>query len=308
VVVEARSAGLNDLLAAVNVARYLPGVSVVSMSWGMGEFAGQTSLDSYFTTPANHNGVTFIAASGDDGPFSGAEWPSSSANVLGVGGTSLIVGAGGGYVGEAAWSGSGGGVSQYVSEPSYQRTLQTTGLRTAPDVAFDGDPATGVSVYTTDPRTGRGAWQTVGGTSVGAPAWAGLMAIVNEGRALLGKASLDGVSQTLPMLYNLSSADFHRIGSITSTGLGTPNATALVRDMVLGITGGSATTTSGSTTTTTATTTPVVTRGGLRRWRWWLAMRHPARAAATTATASRPAQAVEMSVPTGPHRYFSEIA
>ena len=45
------------------------------MSWGSNEFAGQTSLDAYFTTPAGHGGITFIAASGDEGAAGGAEWP-----------------------------------------------------------------------------------------------------------------------------------------------------------------------------------------------------------------------------------------
>src|SRR5581483_12358364 len=44
VVVEARSDSLGDLLNAVNIARNLPGVSTVSMSWGASEFRGQTSL------------------------------------------------------------------------------------------------------------------------------------------------------------------------------------------------------------------------------------------------------------------------
>ena len=37
------------------------------MSWGTSEFNGETSYDSYFTTPAGHNGVTFVASSGDSG-------------------------------------------------------------------------------------------------------------------------------------------------------------------------------------------------------------------------------------------------
>jgi subtilase family serine protease len=51
-VVEARSNSISDLMAAVNVARRLSGVSVVSMSWGGSEFSGETAYDSTFTTPA----------------------------------------------------------------------------------------------------------------------------------------------------------------------------------------------------------------------------------------------------------------
>ena len=31
------------------------------MSWGGAEFSGETSYDSYFTTPSGHIGVTFLA-------------------------------------------------------------------------------------------------------------------------------------------------------------------------------------------------------------------------------------------------------
>ena len=65
--VEANSDSGSDLLTAVNYARNQPGVSVVSMSWGGREFTGESTYDSYFTTPAGHTGVTFVAASGDTG-------------------------------------------------------------------------------------------------------------------------------------------------------------------------------------------------------------------------------------------------
>ena len=44
-------------------------------------------------------------------------------------------------------------------------------------MAFDADPNTGVAVYDSN----NGGWLQVGGTSLGAPAWAGLIAIVNQG-------------------------------------------------------------------------------------------------------------------------------
>ena len=72
IVVEAASAKTSDLMNAVNLARKLPGVSVVSMSWGGGEFRGQRNYDPFFTTPAGHNGVTFVTASGDNGSKHGA--------------------------------------------------------------------------------------------------------------------------------------------------------------------------------------------------------------------------------------------
>src|SRR5262245_17311027 len=87
--VEANSASYSDLMTAVNTARNYPGVVAVSMSWGGSEFSGETGYDSYFTTPANHKGVAFVASSGDTG--APADYPGSSPNVLTVGGTTLFL-------------------------------------------------------------------------------------------------------------------------------------------------------------------------------------------------------------------------
>src|SRR5262245_57358126 len=72
--VEAKSDSLTDLLGAVDYARRQPTVAAVSMSWGTNEFRSEASYDSYFTTPSGHSGVTFVAASGDNG--APATWPS----------------------------------------------------------------------------------------------------------------------------------------------------------------------------------------------------------------------------------------
>jgi subtilase family serine protease len=256
-VVEARPSGnqiieLQNQLDAVNTARHTQGVVAISMSWGYNEMSNESSYDSYFTTPSGHTGITFIASSGDLG-F--AEYPASSPNVLSVGGTSLWLNASGSYQSETAWFLSGGSYSSYEPEPSYQMSVQTTGYRATPDVAFDAASSTGVVVYETAPRTGRGSWQISAGTSLGAPAWAAIIAIVDQGRALAGKGSLDGPSQTLPALYALPSSDFHGVmpftpvGGLSSllwfilgsdssgananieTGLGSPNGRSLVDDL-----------------------------------------------------------------------------
>jgi hypothetical protein len=236
VVVEAKSSNVQDLFPAVDVARSVPGVSVISLSWGGSEFGSQINKDSHFTTPASHTGITFVAASGDDGARGGAEWPASSSRVLSVAGTTLQIDFSGNYLGESVWASSSGGYSRYEGEPSFQASLQTSGHRTTPDVAFDGDPFSGLNLYTIDPSTGSGYWQVVGGTSLGAPAWAAIIAIANQGRALAGAGTLDGASQTLPTLYSLPSSDFHKLagssGAVTSTGLGTPNGASLVNGLV----------------------------------------------------------------------------
>ncbi|HEV2968666.1 MAG TPA: S53 family peptidase [Pirellulales bacterium] len=250
--VEANAASLFSLLSAVDYARHQAGVSVVSMSWGAGEFYGEGSYDSYFTTPSGHGGVTFVASSGDSG--APASWPSISSNVVAVGGTTLSLGSGGSYGSEKGWSGSGGGFSPYESEPSFQRGFQNTGHRSNPDVAYDADPYSGFYVY--DSASG-GSWYAVGGTSAGAPQWAGLIAVANQGRAAAGRAPL---SSALQAIYSLASADFHDVTSGNNgyaagvgydavTGRGSPNAILVVRDLIA----------YGATTTTVTHSTSTVT-------------------------------------------------
>jgi subtilase family serine protease len=235
VVVEASSQSLPALQTAINIARNIPAVNVISMSLGFPESSYHGSLP--LTTPAGHVGITFVAASGDSGLAGGSDWPAVSPDVLAVGGTTLYTGPSGQYFTEVAWSGSGGGESHFVSEPAYQRGVQSSGARITPDVAFDGDPDTGVEVYQTSPYTGVGSWQIVGGTSLGTPAWAAIIAIADQGRLLQGKGSLDGPTQTLPTLYSLPASDFHgvasyRAGRAAMDGLGSPIGPALIADLV----------------------------------------------------------------------------
>jgi subtilase family serine protease len=212
--VEASSDDTTDLMAAVDYARHASGVSVVSMSWGGSEFfswgggesSSQLNYDPIFTTPAGHQGVTFVASAGDSGSFGGVQWPASSPNVLSVGGTSLYTSdSSGTYQSESSWNGTSSGYSEVETEPSYQSAVQSTGARSVADVSYVADPNTGVAVYDSLPDEGYSGWQEVGGTSAGAPQWAALIAIADQGRALLGETSLDGATQTLDMLYSLYS-------------------------------------------------------------------------------------------------------
>ena len=122
----------------------LPGVSVVSMSFGTSEFAGQTAYDSVFTTPAGHNGITFVASSGDS---STVEYPSSSPNVLAVGGTTLNVSSTGAYGSETAGMVAAAGRVPTRPSPPIRTRSQSSTTRTTPDVAWDANPNTGVAVY-----------------------------------------------------------------------------------------------------------------------------------------------------------------
>jgi hypothetical protein len=236
--VEASSPNDNDLLEAVAYAA--AHANVVSMSWGGAEFSGETSYDGDFSRA----GVAFVASSGDSGaPIS---WPSASPNVLAVGGTALTLGANNVWSSESGWSGSGGGPSAQETQPSYQKGIVTqTTMRANPDVAYDADPSTGYAVYDSYKYNGAShGWMQIGGTSAGAPQWAALLAIADQGRALEGKPALDATSpqEVMTTLYK-NTGDFHDITSGTSdgtpgysagpdydyvTGLGTPMANLVI--------------------------------------------------------------------------------
>jgi len=108
-------------------------------------------------------------------------------------------------------------------------------------VSLVADPNTGVAIYDS---YGSGGWVQIGGTSASSPMWAGLVAIADQGRVAAGKASLDGYTQTLPMLYQLSSSDFHDVttgnnggfsagaGFDLVTGRGSPVANLVAADLV----------------------------------------------------------------------------
>ena len=197
----------------MNVARNTPGVVAVSMSWGFNEFRQETSYNSTFTTPAGHTGITFVAASGDSGAAGGPEWPSAAPTVVAVGGTTLYVDTAGQYQFESPWVGSSGairirgraGVSKIGSkdrQEKHPRRLIRRRSQHRRQRLRDVAP------------TRAGSWEVVGGTSLGTPAWAAIIAIADQGRALEGKGSLDGATQTLPTLYALPASDFNTVALV----------------------------------------------------------------------------------------------
>ena len=246
VLVEASNDFLSSLLHAVDVA-VQNNASVVSMSWGGDEFSGETNSDTHFA----HNNVTFVASSGDDGHGTG--YPAVSHYVVSVGGTSLHLTTSNTWSSESAWSGSGGGHSSIVSEPSYQSTYgipNANGKRGQPDVAYDANPNTGFPVYDSTPTGGQSGWFQVGGTSAGAPQWAALFAIVNSMRHAQGKGNLPNpASQFIyPVAKAALTTRFHDISTGNNgtcgwlcnthsgydyvTGLGSPRANNLIPALV----------------------------------------------------------------------------
>jgi subtilase family serine protease len=165
---------------------------------------------------------------------------------------------------EVAWTFAGGGFSHVFARPSYQGTLPAgstaiTGARGVPDVALLASAGTGPLVYLSLPPIGSDlgvdGWYTIGGTSVSCPAWAGLVAIAD-------KINGGGLGLINPGLYKIGAdptryaADFHDIATGNTnqvdptvagypsttgwdpvTGLGTPDAAALLPDLVLALRG-----------------------------------------------------------------------
>jgi hypothetical protein len=241
-------------MAAVDTAAAQPGVAVVSMSWGFAEgqdvfAADEAAYDSHFQVP----GVTFIASTGDYGAAD-PQYPAYSPYVVSVGGTSLALNASSSYQSETGWGyqssaagafvGSGGGISLYEPEPGYQSGVQSTGSRTTPDVSLIADPDTGAWIADPFNLAPTNPFEVVGGTSLSAPAWAGLIALANQARVAAGESTLDtaGPTETLQALYHLPQNDYHVIttgnngyaanaGYNLVTGLGTPIATSLVSDL-----------------------------------------------------------------------------
>jgi len=172
--VEVTTPSGTNLLQAIDYARKRSDVVAISMSWGGLEFSDEITLDAHFTSD---HGIVFFASSGDDG--AGVSWPAASPNVVAVGGTSLKFKTNGLLLSETAWSGSGGGVSNFEPEPSWQvnyKIKKAAGHRAVPDVAYNADPYSGFSVYRSTGQSKNG-WYDLGGTSAGAPQWAAIQAL-----------------------------------------------------------------------------------------------------------------------------------
>jgi subtilase family serine protease len=172
--VEATNNSFANLLAAEDYAK--THATYVSNSWGASEFSGENGYDSHFVQP----GVSFFVAAGDAGLP--AEYPSSSPNVISVGGTTLSFN-GSTFTGETGWSEGGGGCSVYENATAAQAgysgygQVNCGGKRATPDVALVADPASGVAVYDSTRYQGRAGWFVVGGTSASSPMWAARSAV-----------------------------------------------------------------------------------------------------------------------------------
>ncbi|MGO9260974.1 MAG: protease pro-enzyme activation domain-containing protein [Bryobacteraceae bacterium] len=204
----------------------------------------------YVAQQANAQGITWMAASGDAGTATcddvygsatpqsslgpSATFPADFPEITAVGGTTLTEGSGqywastndanGGsalsYIPEDAWndtaarnsfSATGGALSLVFSQPAWQTGpgVPTDGARHVPDVAFPASPDhDGYEVVT------NGATGIYGGTSVSSPAFAGIVALLNQYLTSTGVLAQPGLGNINPDLYRLAQSStgiFHDV-------------------------------------------------------------------------------------------------
>src|SRR3954451_23527105 len=207
-------------------------------------------------------GVSVLAASGDDGPLArdlherrlptrGVGWPATDPLVTAVGGTALTLDAQGRREApDAAWGGagesgaSGGGLSTVFDRPDWQDGVESAvhGARGIPDISMSAAVSGGALVWSS--YSGSGGWQVIGGTSEATPLLAGVVAIADQyaGRrlgllnpTLYRLAAGGGTGSGIVDVTHGSNAVGTRPGFPAgrgydlATGLGTVDASALVR-------------------------------------------------------------------------------
>jgi len=186
--VEATTDNFSDLFDSVKEAEKL-GAHIVSLSWGSGEFNGETSFDSMLDTP----GVAITVSSGDGAYKGGVQYPSASRYVTSVGGTELTPSTGKRGWTEQTWvtagasppvQGSGSGCSAYETKPSWQ-TDKGCARRTTADVSAVAANILGYDTY----ESGGGGWYYFFGTSLSSPIVAGVYALAGNAASLTSTAA-----------------------------------------------------------------------------------------------------------------------
>jgi subtilase family serine protease len=210
VVFEAGPNGLpNDVLQAMSTNTL---IKQFSCSWSFGTItsAQRSAMDGYFMKFGTQ-GQSFFDASGDSGAATGAiPAPDDDPYITLVGGTALATaGLGGAWLSETVWNSqegpgiyiSGGGVSSGSASyniPAWQKGVNmstnkgSTTKRNCPDVAMVADNVFIVA--------DNGQQETTGGTSVGAPLWAGFTALANQRAVAAGLSTIGFIN---PALYHI---------------------------------------------------------------------------------------------------------
>ena len=218
------STGLDDAWASA-IDTHI--ADVITNSWTDGtddiSLLGSDYVTFYqqFSLEAALTGITVNFSSGDSGDHTAGgkftsrktvEFPADLPYVTGVGGTSVLIGRHGDWLGEYGWqsaysslvsgawnpappgtysSGGGGGTSQLFGQPFYQAGKVPTviseyygaaPMRAVPDIAMPGDPNTGFEVGQTQVFGDGTYWDQyrVGGTSLSSPLLAGVVAVADQ--------------------------------------------------------------------------------------------------------------------------------
>ncbi len=228
----------------------------ISNSWGGLEgFGNPAKLDrvNRILQMAAAQGIDVNFSSGDDGDemltagFKTVDFPASSPFATGVGGTSLALNADNTLAFQTGWGnnltriadetgaptipplslgfqfGAGGGTSLTFARPSFQsgHGIPAGNARLVPDIAMLADPYTGVEIIQTDPTTGQPSIGVIGGTSLAAPLFSGIMAIAAQ------KAG-HGLGQAAALVYGLPANAINDVvpvaglANVTGTINGTP--------------------------------------------------------------------------------------
>lgn len=247
--------------------RRFPGsVWSLSIGWGCDRLVTAADLAPVRAAirEAQSHGTTVFDASGDlagldckdgedwsvppDADQVGLDSVASLPEVTSVGGTSLSADAQGRWVAETAWFssaltlGSGGGVSALFDRPAWQRDValdRDRGRRLVPDVAAAADTSTGMKVII-DGESVNG-----GGTSMAAPLWAGMAAVMNQFLVAGGGGRPGDLNSVLyriaqgarrpawhDVVRGANAIAVSEPGYDLVTGLGSPNVDNLVRDIL----------------------------------------------------------------------------
>jgi subtilase family serine protease len=169
------------------------------------------------------SGITFLAASGDQGsadctrpdgvPYRllSVNYPASSWWATGVGGTNLVLSGANGITSQLVWndaglqpgSAGGGGASHLFGRPGYQNGVVRRRYRAVPDVSMLADIAPGYAIFCSAQgdcinRASPDPWQAVGGTSAATPLLAGGFALIDQALSAQHQRPLGLVN---PLLY-----------------------------------------------------------------------------------------------------------
>jgi kumamolisin len=267
-VVYAWAANSGDAAYVARAIEENPG-AILSQSWHACEQGlSAATLEAYRAAlkRASEQSETVFSATGDGGAYAcltqnedwgtppsadriGAVTPASVPFGIAVGGTRLSVRTDGSYYRETVWEwpamteASGGGASTYFARPDWQfgpglPAADAQTHRLTPDVAAVAEG--GMAIFTT-----AGGWELAGGTSESTPIWAGITALIN---GYLRGRGLPAVGAFAPALYALARSPqpyppYHDVvvggnlvelagpGWDSSTGLGSPDAYDLARDV-----------------------------------------------------------------------------